>query len=808
MISQYIETNSGTDPKGIEVFNYSGTAIDFSATPLNVHQGTNGGGCNNIAGASVTSGILQPGEVWVIGTSDLTAEATTNGTNLSGTTDYGFAFNGDDALQIYLDGVLMDVFGTCGSDPGASWSGGGVSTANQNIQILNGICTGTTSNWTDPSLRFETVSSDPVNDLDGFGDAPNCSTNSIQVDAVSALTFNTDCTTGDNGSLDFTSTGVFNAGNEFTIELSDETGSFTSTTTIGSLFLDGTDPSGTINFNIPAGTNSGTAYRMRVVSDAPATIGTDNGIDIEIINNPCTITVSSISDLYYEVDCDTADTGSLDFTSSGVFNAGNTFTVELSDASGDFTSATSIGTLSLDGTDPSGTIDFTIPAGTPSGTGYRVRIVSDDPSVTGDDNGTDIEIVYEVCPSTLPASGGLLINEFSNGSTGSQEFYEFIVAGQCGETVDVRGYIIDDNNGTFTTDYNNPGGTGIALGHLRLTNHAQWSDIPVGSVVVVYNEDDPNPSLPADDPFDSDNDSLYVIPHNNTTLFEIYSDIPNANDPDSTYTPATTASTSWNPLGIANGGDAIQVRMPDGTYFHGVSYGGSEISGGPDGTKIKNSGMGGENGSFTAGDFKDPNNWLIGSAPTDETPGTFNNASNEEWLRLMRDPLSETCPVTPLPITLVLFEGEYKNGQTELYWESSSEQDNNYYELFHSTSGYDFESITKIQGAGSVSHSIKYEFNHTRPRNGINYYQLNSVDYDGTIHQKGIIAVTVNINEVYYDNISGSILFPNKEKYSIYSTSGQLVAQADGELQKSFNKKGIFLVINQERGTSTKIVVP
>ncbi len=97
VISQYIETNSGTTPKGIEVFNVSGAAIDFSVTNLQVYQGTNGGGCGSIV--TISSGILAIDKVWVIGTSNLTAYANSNGTDLSGTTTYNFGFNGDDALQ-------------------------------------------------------------------------------------------------------------------------------------------------------------------------------------------------------------------------------------------------------------------------------------------------------------------------------------------------------------------------------------------------------------------------------------------------------------------------------------------------------------------------------------------------------------------------------------------------------------------------------------------------------------------------------------------------------------------------------------
>ena len=171
IISQYIEADSGTIPKGIEIFNVSGADITFSATNnLQVYQGTNGGACNLLTGINITSGTLLADQVWVIGTSNLTTYATTNGTNLSGTTTYAFSFNGDDALSLYLGGTIQDMFGLCGTDPGSSWSGSGVSTANNNLQVLDGLCDGDIDGWSDPSTRFTQIADGET--MTGFGDAP------------------------------------------------------------------------------------------------------------------------------------------------------------------------------------------------------------------------------------------------------------------------------------------------------------------------------------------------------------------------------------------------------------------------------------------------------------------------------------------------------------------------------------------------------------------------------------------------------------------------------------------------------------
>ena len=175
IISQYVETNAGLTPKGIEVWNNTGSDITFSTTNnLQIYQGTNGGSCTAIAATNVTSGTLEAGKVWIIGTSDIITYLTDEGPfpDVSGSTTYAFGFNGDDALQVRLGGVVTDQFGTCGSDPGSEWSGSGVSTANQNIELNTGITTGDLDGWTDPSTRFSTVSATPATlpaGLSGFG---------------------------------------------------------------------------------------------------------------------------------------------------------------------------------------------------------------------------------------------------------------------------------------------------------------------------------------------------------------------------------------------------------------------------------------------------------------------------------------------------------------------------------------------------------------------------------------------------------------------------------------------------------------
>ncbi|PQJ10520.1 hypothetical protein CJD36_011125 [Flavipsychrobacter stenotrophus] len=98
---------------------------------------------------------------------------------------------------------------------------------------------------------------------------------SITTDTFAITTF---CQ-GDTIDVPFTAAGTFHAGNIFTAELSDASGSFALPVAIGSLTGVVSD---TISAVIPVGTLPGGNYRIRVTGSIPNVTGTNNGIDLTI----------------------------------------------------------------------------------------------------------------------------------------------------------------------------------------------------------------------------------------------------------------------------------------------------------------------------------------------------------------------------------------------------------------------------------------------------------------------------------------------------------------------------------------------
>ena len=108
-----------------------------------------------------------------------------------------------------------------------------------------------------------------------------------------------------------------------------------------------------------------------------------------------------------------ATTFNLTFTKTGTFTAGNIFTAQLSNSSGSFTTPVVIGTLT---STAAGTIVTTIPSNTPTGSRYRIRVISSAPVKTGTINNSNLTINALVTPSVTISSSAAVNNSIC-GST-------------------------------------------------------------------------------------------------------------------------------------------------------------------------------------------------------------------------------------------------------------------------------------------------------------------------------------------------------------------------------------------------------
>ncbi len=364
-------------------------------------------------------------------------------------------------------------------------------------------------------------------------------------------------------------------------------------------------------------------------------------------------------------------------------------------------------------------------------------------------------------------SQGLIVNEVSNGTSGSKEYMEFLVVGTPCTTVDIRGFIIDDNNGLDDLTCQGFGTTsasaGVAPGHVRFKNISRWSAIPVGTIILIYNSADKNSAITlSDDPTDSNVDSVYIVPISDSGL-EVNTTLPTATSPvNCSYSPATyssASSTSWTPISLRNTGDAAQVRNPDGSYFHGLSYGtaANNMTGGPDGLKILNADLGGKVIYFNCDNYRLSSNFTSANAGTSaETPGRANSTLNANYIKYLKCLSGDPCTITSLPIELIHFTAKCNDEIINFSWATASEKNNLFFTIEGSENGNSFSSIKKLNG--NLNSSEKLEYNESITANtisGLHYFRLKQTDIDGKFSYSKLIYVSCEKNKNSFK------LFPN-----------------------------------------------
>ncbi|MES2732684.1 MAG: T9SS type A sorting domain-containing protein [Bacteroidota bacterium] len=187
----------------------------------------------------------------------------------------------------------------------------------------------------------------------------------------------------------------------------------------------GTGTTGTVTW---AAGFSGTAT-VSVVANGCGTSST--GSTSVFVAAPNAITTSALASSTLCV----GSTINVDFIAPCSFDSDNTFTAQLSSATGSFASPVNLGTVT--GT-TSGSISALIPAGiVAAGTQYRIRVVGNEPVSIGSDNGTDLTIqVYSAAPvlsQSIVTSGtgstGTVLTATGTGVTSYQWGYYTVLGG-------------------------------------------------------------------------------------------------------------------------------------------------------------------------------------------------------------------------------------------------------------------------------------------------------------------------------------------------------------------------------------------
>ena len=120
-----------------------------------------------------------------------------------------------------------------------------------------------------------------------------------------------------------------------------------------------------------------------------------------------------------------------------------------------------------------------------------------------------------------------------------------------------------------------------------------------------------------------------------------------------------------------------------------------------------------------------------------------------------------------LPLKILSFTAERRPGITYLQWSTENEQNVNHFEIERSANTINYTTIGTVAGR-NISFQQHYDFEDHSSIQGIAYYRLKSVDYDGKFSYSKIIAVT----ERELQSSSFFILNPVRRAITIFNKTG------------------------------------
>lgn len=161
-ISEYIEGAPGTK-KAVEIFNGTASPVVLDG----VYTLAVNANANTTWSAAITlTGTIQPGDVFVVYNDD-----SANNSIFGGVGDFestSLNHNGDDAIGLFKNGTLIDIFGVFGEDPGSGWSlsatGDGTDTVDKKVVRKNTV-RAPLATWDRSEWTVAAVYSDNANDV-------------------------------------------------------------------------------------------------------------------------------------------------------------------------------------------------------------------------------------------------------------------------------------------------------------------------------------------------------------------------------------------------------------------------------------------------------------------------------------------------------------------------------------------------------------------------------------------------------------------------------------------------------------------
>lgn len=118
-------------------------------------------------------------------------------------------------------------------------------------------------------------------------------------------------------------------------------------------------------------------------------------------------------------------------------------------------------------------------------------------------------------------------------------------------------------------------------------------------------------------------------------------------------------------------------------------------------------------------------------------------------------------PPAPLPVKLVNFSGVRTEQGVLLKWETASEENNDRFEVQRSANGADWRTIGVVKGNGTTQIAQQYSFVDRSPSDGLAYYRLHQIDFNGADEYHKVISVQPGMGAAGNEASFSAKLYPN-----------------------------------------------
>lgn len=179
-------------------------------------------------------------------------------------------------------------------------------------------------------------------------------------------------------------------------------------------------------------------------------------------------------------------------------------------------------------------------------------------------------------------------------------------------------------------------------------------------------------------------------------------------------------------------------------------------------------------------------NWTTTYTSTSNTSGYFQILANTVYggpaSIYIDDVVITEEIVSTLPIKLISFNGKHTLSGNELYWETLSETNNDYFTLYRTNDSISWIIVAMIDGNGNSSKIIRYTYIDNNFINDINYYKLRQTDYDGNYSDSDIIYIDNREKRIELVKVTNFL----GQEIDLYTIGIKLLFYSDGTIIKKF----------------------